>query len=50
MFYAAIRNIAVTNELISGLRGTGQSIAKVSSIVALATNLRTSEKRNGHDL
>jgi len=44
MFHAAILNNLVTNELITELRGTGQSIGKLSSIAALATNLRTSEK------
>ena len=44
MFHAAIPNNVVTNELIIELRGTGQSIEKLSSIVAFAISLRTSEK------
>ncbi len=44
MFHAAIRKKAVTSELITDFLGTGKSIAKLSSIVALATSLWTSEK------
>jgi len=44
MFHAAIRNNVVTNELITELRGAGQSIVKLSSMAAFATSLRTSEK------